>query len=46
MSNQYYNPSKSVLDNHIKSKEYHSLKEKVEKDLIGLEPKLKGIKTR
>ncbi len=32
------------LDGNISPQEYHSMKEKVEKDLIGLELKLKGLK--
>ena len=32
------------LDGNIYPLEYHSMKEKVEKDLIGLELKLKGLK--
>ena len=32
------------LDGNISPQEYHSMKEKVEKDLIGLELKLKSLK--
>lgn len=32
------------LDGHISPKEYQSMKQRVEKDLIGLESKLKGLK--